>query len=662
MPIAVLSPQLANQIAAGEVVERPASVIKELIENSLDAGATRIDIDVERGGRKLIRIRDDGCGIPKEELPLALARHATSKIASLDDLESIASLGFRGEALASISSVSRLTLTSRPQAQTEGWQAYAEGRDMNVDVRPAPHPVGTTIEVLDLFYNTPARRKFLRTDKTEFGHIDEVVRRIALAKMGITLNLTHNGRIVHQLRGAQSLELQAKRLCALCGHSFVKEALEVSWQHGDMSIHGWILAPGARGQYGELQYSYVNGRITKDRLINHAIRQAYQSELPAGQQPVYVLHIEVDPHEVDVNVHPTKHEVRFHQSRLVHDFIYQAVATALHKAQAMTQAPLLAEDKNGDDELAIESRPVAGKNSFNEPLPASVENPLDYYSQLQLREPSDSQEKNDTREPGSRRASESNSRSNAVREPAKQYVKTAEDIEKQALTQQLYGELIQSPQDNAEVKSAFAEKTALFPEKRCSVNELPNFYLQKTGLGKVLTIWNNSYAIVEYDSQLALLSLNFAERTLKTVQLSASTGELVAQPLLVPLKMTLSDKEKQLYSQFTALFTQLGMKMSWRGVQATLQSVCLPLRQQNLQQLVTKIFNYLAQERVQESTDFIYWLAGELASETKEWTQSQAVRVISELERLAPERLRAPCGQLLQPIDLLSAMRALHDE
>lgn len=199
MPIQVLPPQLANQIAAGEVVERPASVVKELVENSLDAGATRIDIDIERGGAKLIRIRDNGCGIKKDELALALARHATSKIAS-DDLEAIISPGFRGEALASISSVSRLTLTSRTAEQQEARQAYAEGRDMNVTVKPAAHPVGTTLEVLDLFYNTPARRKFLRTEKTEFNHIDEIIRRIALARFDVTINLSHNGKIVRQYR------------------------------------------------------------------------------------------------------------------------------------------------------------------------------------------------------------------------------------------------------------------------------------------------------------------------------------------------------------------------------------------------------------------------------------------------------------------------------
>lgn len=324
MPIQVLPPQLANQIAAGEVVERPASVVKELVENSIDAGATRIDIDIERGGAKLIRIRDNGCGIKQEELALALARHATSKIASLDDLEAIISLGFRGEALASISSVSRLILTSRTAEQSEAWQAYAEGRDQDVTVKPAAHPVGTTLEVLDLFYNTPARRKFMRTEKTEFNHIDEIVRRIALARFDIAINLSHNGKMVRQYRAVQEGAGRDRRLGAICGNAFLEHALEIEWQHGDLAMRGWVVEPAASTPaLAEIQYCYVNGRMMRDRLINHAIRQAYEEQLGVDQQPAFVLYLEVDPHQVDVNVHPAKHEVRFHQSRLVHDFIYQ---------------------------------------------------------------------------------------------------------------------------------------------------------------------------------------------------------------------------------------------------------------------------------------------------------------------------------------------------
>ena len=347
MPIQILPARLANQIAAGEVVERPASVVKELVENSLDAGATRIDIDIEKGGSRLIRIRDNGKGIPKDELALALSRQATSKITTLDDLEAIVSLGFRGEALASISSVSRLTLTSRTQAQEEAWSAYAEGRDMDVQLKPAAHPVGTTLEVLDLFFNTPARRKFLRTEKTEFNHIDELIKRIALSRFDVAITLRHNGKIIRQYRTAQSPIQKERRLATACGSGFLQHALMVELAHGDLKLSGWVCSSqGARAQ-NDIQYCYVNGRMMKDKLINHAIRQAYESSLRSDQYAAYVLYIDVDPHQVDVNVHPAKHEVRFHQARLVHDFIYQALQSALQQGaleeeQHQYQSPIRA--------------------------------------------------------------------------------------------------------------------------------------------------------------------------------------------------------------------------------------------------------------------------------------------------------------------------------
>jgi DNA mismatch repair protein MutL len=322
MTIAILPARLANQIAAGEVVERPASVIKELVENALDAGATTIHIDVDKGGVKKIRISDNGCGIAKNELTLALSRHATSKIKDLSDLEAINSLGFRGEALASISSVARLTLTSKPKEQSTAWQAIAEGRDMDVTIKPAAHPDGTSIEVLDLFFNTPARRKFLRTEKTEFNHIDEVVRRIALACFSVTFILTHNGKVVRQYRAANTQAQNAKRVAMVCGQKFIDNAIEINCQHDDMNISGWLAAPDFARNQNDLCYSYVNGRMMRDKLINHAIRQAYADLLPPETYPAFVLFLTLDEREVDVNVHPAKHEVRFHQSRYVHDFIY----------------------------------------------------------------------------------------------------------------------------------------------------------------------------------------------------------------------------------------------------------------------------------------------------------------------------------------------------
>lgn len=329
MTIAILPARLANQIAAGEVVERPASVIKELVENSLDAGATNISIEVDKGGVKCIRISDNGKGIPKDELTLALSRHATSKIQDLEDLEAISSLGFRGEALASISSVSRLTLTSKPKDQVNAWQANAEGRDMAVAIKPAAHPDGTTIEVLDLFFNTPARRKFLRTEKTEFNHIDEVIRRIALARFDVSFSLTHNAKVIRQYRAAKTKEQGTKRLAMVCGQKFVENAIEIECQHDDMVFSGWLAKPSFVRNQNDLCYSYVNGRMMRDKLINHAIRQAYADLLPPDTYPAFVLFLSLEHRDVDVNVHPAKHEVRFHQSRYVHDFIYSVCNSAL---------------------------------------------------------------------------------------------------------------------------------------------------------------------------------------------------------------------------------------------------------------------------------------------------------------------------------------------
>lgn len=330
MPIQILPARLANQIAAGEVVERPASVIKELVENSLDAGASQIDIEVEKGGQKRILIRDNGSGIGKDELTLALSRHATSKITDLDDLEQITSMGFRGEALASISSVSRLTLTSRTAEQSEAWEAHAEGRDMQVELNPAAHPVGTSVDVVDLFFNTPARRKFLRTEKTEFSHIEEVVRRIALSRTAVAMSLKHNGKVVRKYPKASEGKSQ-RRIAAVCGQSFAEQAFALNSQYQDMRLSGWLGGPDLQRAQNDLQYCYVNGRMMRDKLILHAIRQAFEGMLAEDQHASFVLYLTLPPQEVDVNVHPAKHEVRFQQARLVHDFIYRALTDALQQ-------------------------------------------------------------------------------------------------------------------------------------------------------------------------------------------------------------------------------------------------------------------------------------------------------------------------------------------
>jgi DNA mismatch repair protein MutL len=328
---------LINQIAAGEVVERPASVVKELVENALDAGARRIDIDLEDGGIRLIRIRDDGGGIDPAELPLAVQRHATSKIASIDDLEAVATLGFRGEALPSVASVSRFRLTSRRNGNEHGALLQVEGGKVG-EVVPHAHPPGTTVEVRDLFYNVPARRKFLRAERTELSHIEDWLRTLALARPDVELRVAHNGKASRRWKGEAQLQegsmLSDVRLHEALGEDFTRNALRVDHAGAGMRLHGWIAQPAYNRASADQQYLYVNGRSVRDRNVSHAIRQAYADVLFHGRHPAYVLFLELDPRGVDVNVHPAKHEVRFRESRLVHDFVYRTLHAALAETRA----------------------------------------------------------------------------------------------------------------------------------------------------------------------------------------------------------------------------------------------------------------------------------------------------------------------------------------
>ena len=334
MPIRTLPPQLINQIAAGEVVERPASAVKELVENAFDAQASRVDIDVEQGGLRLFRVRDNGIGIARDELALALSRHATSKIASLDDLENVSTMGFRGEALPSISSVSRLTLTSRQRDAAEAWQVSTDGAETEFDIRPAAHPAGSTVEVRDIFYNTPARRKFLRSEKTEFQYIETLIRRMALARLDVGLSLTHNQRDILQLKPTRGQNDIDQRLAALLGGDFLEQSLPVDISAAGLRLHGWVGLPTFSRSQADHQFFYVNGRLVRDKLVSVAIRQAYQDVLYHGRHPIYVLYLELDPTGVDVNAHPTKMEVRFRESRMVHDFLFRGLHRLLGGAKA----------------------------------------------------------------------------------------------------------------------------------------------------------------------------------------------------------------------------------------------------------------------------------------------------------------------------------------
>ncbi len=324
---------LVNQIAAGEVVERPASVIKELVENSLDAGATQIDVSVEQGGIKRMQIRDNGSGIHGDDLALALSRHATSKLESLEELERISSMGFRGEALPSIASVSRLTMTSKARGEDQAHSITSDG-----EIMPAAHPQGTTLEVRDLFYNTPARRKFMRTEKTEFRHIDQLLRRLALSRFDVAFSLTHNRRQIFSLPAVSQAAGNDQRIASLLGQGFVDNALCFEHEAVGLRLRGWVGLPTFSRSQADMQHFFVNGRMVRDKLVTHAIRQAYRDVLFHGRHPAYVLYLVLNPVLVDVNVHPTKHEVRFREGRLVHDFLFRTLHQVLADVRPADQS------------------------------------------------------------------------------------------------------------------------------------------------------------------------------------------------------------------------------------------------------------------------------------------------------------------------------------
>lgn len=363
--IAQMSVQLANQIAAGEVVERPASVVKELIENCLDAGATHIEIDIEQGGLRSIKVVDDGQGIHADDLQLALSRHATSKLSTLAELEKIASLGFRGEALPSIASVCRMQIISRQQGdeQASCIEVDAEGRQ--TAPRPAAHPVGTSVVVDEIFCNVPARRRFMRAAKTEFAHIQDVVQGIAMGTPGVAITLRHNGRQILRAAIANDAPSQMRRLAQVFGKQFVEQASAINFESEGLRLAGYIAPATLHRSQADRQYVFINGRMIRDRVINHAIRQAYSQQLPAGRYACYLLDLQLDPARIDVNVHPTKHEVRFRDSRRVHDFLYSAVHQTLRgEGVEMIATPLRVNDVTTINErtplYVVNSTPARG--------------------------------------------------------------------------------------------------------------------------------------------------------------------------------------------------------------------------------------------------------------------------------------------------------------
>lgn len=555
--IKLLSPRLANQIAAGEVVERPSSVIKELLENSLDAGATRLEIDVEEGGIKLMRVRDNGGGIDKDDLPLALSRHATSKIYELDDLEAVATLGFRGEALASISSVARLALISSTTEDSAGWQVVAEGRDMETQVSPAPHPRGTTVEVRDLFFNTPARRKFLRTDKTEYTHLEDVVKRLALSRFDVAFNLRHNNRAIYSWRAGDSQLEQERRVAQVCGPAFMENAVHIDIERSGLRLWGWVAQPAFSRSQADLQHFYVNGRAIRDKLVSHAVRQAYQDVLYHGRHPAFVLYLELDPSTVDVNVHPTKHEVRFRDNRSVHDFIY----SSLHHALARVRPEdTLARRETG------ESDATPGVNPFGLSSPKPVQG------------------------------------------IAAGEFKGQETIGFRAPVSAGYQGNYQSAYRSAPPdESAVREQMAIYGALHSSPvkpNPLPETQSEDIPpLGYALAQLKGIYILAENAQGLILVDMHAAHEriTYERMKESFSCGGIQTQPLLVPESIAVSEKEADCAENFSEIFKSLGFELQRAGPETLLiRQIPVILNRAKVEQLVRDVLSDLIEHGTSE--------------------------------------------------------------
>ena len=569
--IQLLSPRLANQIAAGEVVERPASVIKELLENSLDSGARRIDVDVEQAGIKLLRVRDDGGGISSDDLPLALARHATSKIRELEDLERVMSLGFRGEALASISSVARLTLTSRTRDADQAWQVETEGRDMASRVQPAAHPVGTSVEVRDLFFNTPARRKFLKAEKTEFDHLQEVIKRMALARFDVAFHLRHNGKIVLSLHEARDDVSRARRVSAICGPGFLEQALPIEVERNGLRLWGWVGLPTFSRSQADLQYFFVNGRAVRDKLVAHAVRQAYRDVLFNGRHPTFVLFFEVDPAVVDVNVHPTKHEVRFRDGRMVHDFLYGT----LHRALG---------DVRPEDQLA-------GTTSVTALVRPSGPDAGEFGPQGEMRLANNVLE---------------TPQGQAWNPPAG----SAPGSGSGAGYQYQYTPRPSSVLPAEEARAAYSEFFAPLPGAQAPMGtgsvSLPDSQGDVPPLGYALAQLKGIYILAENAHGLVLVDMHAAHERImyERLKIAMASEGLSGQPLLVPESIAVSQREADCAEEHMATFQQLGFELQRLGPETlAIRQIPALLKQAEVNRLVHDVLGdlmeYGTSDRVQ---------------------------------------------------------------
>ena len=554
MRIHSLPIQLVNQIAAGEVVERPSSVVKELVENCFDAGAKHITIEIEQGGARLIKIRDDGCGIVKEDLPLALSRHATSKIATLQDLEQVSSMGFRGEALPSISSVARLTLISRTADADCAWSVTADGSEKNFDPQPDPHPLGTTIDVRDLFYNTPARRKFLKTEKTEFAHIETLVKRMALSRFDISFTLSHNHKEILNLKVADSERDKERRVAEICGSSFIENAVKIEFAASGLELTGWVGLPTFSRSQQDMQFFYVNGRLIKDKLVSHAVKQAYQDVLFHGRHPVFVLYLRLDPTLVDVNAHPAKLEVRFREGRLVHDFLF----TALHRSLAdirpehlMTQIDTI--------------EPVRTDLAYSPEVTHESELKLAF-----------------------------NSTPNYNPRPPQQYALPLTVSESIRAYASLYPEDTQHPDksfDELVATTAFAPAT-------------------NHPLGYAIAHIHNIYILAETPKGIILVDTHAAHErvTYERLKKQYQNGTVPSQPLLLPIKMNVTSAEADLAEQESEFFMSFGFELNRSGPETiTLRATPALLRNVDKEKLIRDVLADILvhglSNRIQDNTN-----------------------------------------------------------
>lgn len=546
-----LDNRLANQIAAGEVVERPASVVKELLENAIDAQASVVSVDIEEGGVKRIRITDNGIGIADEDLPLALARHATSKIASIDDLEAVATLGFRGEALASIASVSKLSITSNTSdLPANGRSAYCEGREMQVSISPQAHPRGTTLDIRDLFYNTPARRKFLRTERTEYARIEEVVKRTALAHPEVAFVLSHNGKVIQRLpAGSADADLQ-RRVIGVCGEAFAHQSVVVDRVAHGLSLRGWVGLPTFSRAQADLQYFFVNGRVVKDKVITHAVRQAYRDVLYGGRHPAYVLFLDLDANRVDVNVHPTKHEVRFRDSRSVHGFVFSTLGRTL------------AEVRPGDhiNEANVSDLPESSFEQVSMGLDIPTNRSVDVTSTREDRSSVDSASLSSTG------------------------------------LSSMDGSWIQDSIGSAAQSMAPRAPAAGFVPQSSVETNVPSGEVPP--LGFAVAHLHGAYIVAQNANGMVLVDAHAAHERITYERLKAARAAngLARQPLLVPISLHLTSGEMAAFEEFSSAFDGLGLVVEIAGENSVLiREIPVILARDNAEQLVRDVLADLSE-------------------------------------------------------------------